>query len=111
MSDDLREREPQRDQADDPPEDGTRSDHAGTGTGVAGPAPAGGDPERIAEGPAGDPEPASGAGATAGGGYGVASERPSSGNSGEGETSAGDDPQSDWLRSAEGGPAGGDNDS
>lgn len=105
MSDDLREREPQRDQADHPPEAGTRSDHAGTGAGVAGPAPAGGDPERIAEGPAADPEPVSGAGATAGGGYGVAGARSSSGNSGDGETTAGDDPQSDWLRSADGGPS------
>lgn len=105
MSDDLREREPQREQADFPAAAGLRSDNAGTGAGVAGPAPAGDDPERLAEGPAGDPQPATGAGATAGGGYGVASERPSSGNSGEGETPAGDDPQSDWLRSADGGPA------
>ena len=103
MSDDLREREPLRDQRDFPPEEGTRSDHAGTGAGVAGPAPAGGDPERVAEGPAGDPEPASGAGATAGGGYGVASERPSSGNSGDGGQVAGDDPSTDWLRKAPGG--------
>lgn len=103
MSDDLREREPLRDQMDFPPEDGIRSDHAGSGAGVVGPAPAGGDPERIAEGPAGDEEPARGMGATAGGGYGVAAERPSSGNSGDGGTTAGDDPQTEWLRHAEGG--------
>jgi hypothetical protein len=56
VSDDLREREPHGDDADFPPEDGIRSDGAGTGTGVVGPAPAGGDPERLASGPAGDPE-------------------------------------------------------
>ncbi len=84
-----------------PAKDGLRSDHAGTGDGVVGPAPAGGDPERIAQGPAGDPEPPSGAGATAGGGYGVSSERPSSGNSGEGETPAGEDAQTQWLRSTQ----------
>lgn len=84
-----------------PAEDGLRSDHAGTGDGVVGPAPAGGDPEHVAEGPAGDEDPASGAGATAGGGYGVAAERPSSGNSGEGQTPAGEDAQTQWLRSTE----------
>ena len=104
MSDDLREREPVRDQMDFPPEDGIRSDHAGTGTGVVGPAPAGGDPERIADGPAGSERPATGAGATAGGGYGVAAERrPSSGRSGDGERTTEDDPQTDWLRGEAGG--------
>jgi hypothetical protein len=103
MSDDLREREPLRDQMDFPPEEGTRSDQAGTGAGVTGPAPAGGDPERISQGPAGDEEPAQGMGATAGGGYGVAAERPSSGNSGDGQSTAGEDPQTEWLRHAEGG--------
>lgn len=102
MSDDLREREPLRNQADFPPQDGIRSDHAGTGAGVAGPAPAGGDPERVADGPAGNAEPATGAGATAGGGYGVAAERPSSGNSGDGEQVAGEDPATDWLRGGSG---------
>ena len=103
MTDDEREREPQRDQMDFPPEEGTRSDQAGTGAGVTGPAPAGGDPERIAEGPAGNEEPASGMGATAGGGYGSASERPSSGNSGDGQSTADSQPQTEWLRHAEGG--------
>lgn len=105
MSDDLREREPQNDQVDFPPDEGTRSDHAGTGSGVTGPAPAGGDPEKIAEGPAGNEEPATGMGATAGGGYGVAAERPSSGNSGDGGSSTEDHPQTEWLRNADGGAA------
>ena len=103
MSDDLREREPLRDRADNPPEDGTRSDQAGTGFGTAGPAPAGGDPERIAQGPAADPEAPGGAGATASGGYGSASDRSSSGGSGDGESGAGEDPETDWLRQTEAG--------
>jgi hypothetical protein len=102
MSDDLREREPRHDPEAFPPGDGIRKDDAGTGIGVTGPAPAGGDPDKIDPGPAGDPEPPAGIGATAGGGYGVASERPSSGNSGDGQTTAGDDPQTDWLREADG---------
>ena len=104
MSDDLREREPLRDQADLPGEDGLRSDHAGTGTGVTGPAPAGSDPERIAEGPAGQPERPSGAGQTAGGGYGSESELGSSGATGDGGAPPGEDAQTDWLRTAEGTP-------
>jgi len=105
MSDDLREREPVPDERDFPAREGIRTDNAGgTGAGLAGPAPAGGDPEKIASTPAGAKDAPSGIGATAGGGYGVASERPSSGNSGEGETPAGEDPQTDWLRSAEGSP-------
>jgi len=90
---------PAQDQDELPPTEGIRQAQAGTGAGVVGPAPAGGDPEALAESPAGNPEPPSGAGATAGGGYGVASERPSSGNSGEGETPAGEDAQTQWLRS------------
>lgn len=100
MSDDLREREPLRDQGDFPPEEGIRSDQAGTGAGVAGPAPAAGDPEKLAEGPAGDPEPLTGMGTAAGGGYGVGSDRQSSGGTGEGQAPAGEDAQTDWLRSA-----------
>ena len=99
MSDDLREREPLRDQGDLPPREGIRSDHAGTGAGVAGPAPAGGDPEKVAGGPAGDPGAPSGAGKTAGGGYGSGSDRQSSGGTGEAQAPAGDDAQTDWLRS------------
>jgi hypothetical protein len=101
MSDDLREREPQRDQADLPAEEGTRSDHAGTGTGVHGPAPAGGDPERIAGGPAADREPRSEAGRTASGGYGTPSGEPGAGTSGESTQPTGGDDQTDWLRSEE----------
>ena len=41
MADDQRERHPARDQADNPAEDGTRSDHAGTGAGPSGVAPGG----------------------------------------------------------------------
>ena len=103
MSDDLREREPLRDQGDLPGEDGLRSDHAGTGTGVTGPAPAGDDPERIAQGPAGDPGHPTGMGKTAGGGYGSGSDIQSSGGTGEGQP-AGEDAQTDWLRTAEGTP-------
>jgi hypothetical protein len=104
MSDDLRERKPLRDQADLPGEDGLRSDHAGTGAGVAGPAPAGGDPERIAEGPAGQPGHPTGAGKTAGGGYGTGSDIQSSGGTADGEATSGEDAQTDWLRTAEGTP-------
>ncbi len=78
MSDDLREREPDRTRGDDPTDEGTRSDHAGTGTGSQGPAPA------------------------AGGGYGSTSEAGGSGDS-EGRTKAGEDPQTEWLRNAPGG--------
>jgi hypothetical protein len=106
MSDDLREREPLRDQADLPGEAGTRSDTAGTGAGVAGPAPSGGDPERheeqVAAGPAGSEEPPGGMGTAAGGGHGTGSDK-SSGGSGDGETVAGEDPETDWLRQASGG--------
>jgi hypothetical protein len=100
-AEDKDENRPAEDKDELPPPEGVRSDHAGTGAGVVGPAPAGGEPEAIPDSPAGDPEPPSGAGATAGGGYGVASERPSSGNSGEGETPAGEDAQTQWLRSTE----------
>ena len=105
MSDDLREREPERDQGDFPPEEGLRSDHAGTGSGTAGPAPSGGDPEKAAQGPAGDAEPPTGMGKTAGGGYGSGSDRQSSGGTGEAEAPAGQDAQTDWLREADGGAA------
>jgi hypothetical protein len=92
---------PAQEQDELPPTDGIRQDQAGTGHGTTGPAPAGGDPEQLAHSPAGDPEPPSGAGATAGGGDGVSSERPSSGNSGEGVTPAGEDAQTQWPRSTE----------
>lgn len=104
MSDDLREREPKSAQNDFPRKDGNRSDGAGTGTGVTGPAPAGGDPEALASSPAGDKGAPGGLGKTAGGGYGSGSGRDSSGGTGEGEQPAGQDPQTDWLRGADGAP-------
>ena len=42
LTDDERARQPARDEDALPVEDGTRSDHAGTGAGLAGPAPRGG---------------------------------------------------------------------
>jgi hypothetical protein len=87
MSDDTREREPLRDRADNPAEAGTRSDHAGTGAASSGVAPGG-------------------QATSAGGGYGVGSER-GSGGTGEGTQPAGDDSETEWLRDASGGPAGG----
>lgn len=104
MSDDLREREPERDRADFPPADGIRRDGAGTGTGIVGPAPAGGDPERVVEGPAGDPEPASEIAETASGADGSGASRASSGGSAEGTRPAGSDDQTAWLRSEGDGP-------
>ena len=103
MSDDLREREPRREEGEVPEKDGIRRDGAGTGTGVTGPAPAGGDPEAIARGPAGAPDAPGGIGKTAGGGYGSGSDG-GSGGTGEGEDAAGQDPQTDWLRNADGAP-------
>jgi hypothetical protein len=88
MSDDLREREPDRTQGDDATVDGTRSDQAGTGTGIVGPAPAGGD----------------GGAVPAGGGDGSTGDRGGPGDS-EGRRPAGSDPQTEWLRSADGAPA------
>jgi hypothetical protein len=90
---------PEHERDELPQPDGIRKDHAGTGAGVTGPAPGGSDPERVATTPAANDGPPGGAGSTAGGGYGVANEHPSSGGSGEGETSAGEDPQTQWLRS------------
>jgi hypothetical protein len=49
MADDQRERHPRRDQGDMPPEDGTRSDHAGSSSGPAGVAPGGEAVSRAAE--------------------------------------------------------------
>jgi hypothetical protein len=49
MSDDQREREPLRDQGDNPPEAGVRSDLGGTSSGDATVAPGGADVDRIEE--------------------------------------------------------------
>ena len=54
--------------------------------------------ERLAQGPAGNVEPVGGMGTGAGGGHGSGSDKQSSGGSDEGETVAGDDPETDWLR-------------
>jgi hypothetical protein len=98
MSDDLREREPARDMADDPAQEGLRSDHAGTSAGLAAPAP----PQPGAEGerplPDRPTDPPTGQATSAGGGYGSGSDRASSGGSGDAQAPAGEDPQTDWLR-------------
>ena len=108
MSDDTREREPLRDRADNPAVAGTRRDHAGTGATPAGAAPGGSAQERDMALRAQDREtqPPSGQATSAGGGYGVGSDR-GSGGSGEGTRPAGDDAETDWLRDAPGGAAGG----
>jgi hypothetical protein len=107
MSDDTREREPLRDRADNPAEAGTRSDHAGTGASSAGVAPGGSQPggEMAVRAQDRETQPPGGQATSAGGGYGVGSER-GSGGSGEGTRPAGDDPETDWLRDAPGGAAG-----
>lgn len=124
MSDDLREREPRRDLAGMPAEDGVRSDHAGSSAGSAAPAPGGGDAapaasqgsqpgsaERMATHPADDPArsgPLSGQFGSASGGYGTGSADGASGGTPDGTDSrGGPGPQTDWLRSAPGeGPHG-----
>ena len=105
MSDDHREREPLQDRADRPEEGGTRSDHAGTGTGPAGVSHGGTDAVRETELRTQDREgrPPTGQATGPGGGYGVASEA-GSGGSGEGTRPSGADDQTDWLRDADGGP-------
>jgi hypothetical protein len=98
MSDDLREREPARDLADDPAREGLRSDHAGTSATLAAPTPP--QPEAAGQQPLPDQpeEPPTGQATSAGGGYGSGSDRGSSGGSGDGQSPAGEDPQTDWLR-------------
>jgi hypothetical protein len=88
--------------------DGIRTDNAGSGVGVSGPAPGGDDPdraERLADSPAGNVEPLGGLGTSAGGGHGTGSDKQSSGGTGEGDTNAGDDAETEWLREAPGGSA------
>jgi hypothetical protein len=98
MSDDLRQREPARDRADDPAQEGLRSDHAGTSATLAAPAPP--KPDQADNEPLPDrpEEPPTGQATSAGGGYGTGSDRASSGGSGEGEAPAGEDPETRWLR-------------
>lgn len=114
MSDDQRERHPLRDQADNPPEDGLRSDHAGTGGGVqatVGARPSeqtsSGGADKAPADPGDDParsEALTGQFTGAGGGYGTRSGTGSSGGS-EGRAENDDTPTGDdteWLRDAPG---------
>ena len=104
LSDDTRDREPLRDRADNPPEEGTRSDLGGTGSGASGVSP-GGEAVRDAALQTQDREgePPGGQATSSGGGYGVGSDA-SSGGSGEGTERAGEEAETDWLRDAAGGP-------
>jgi len=100
MTDRNRPAEETGDEIDTLPRPGTRSDHAGSGSSVAGPAPAAGGGAR--ETPS-EPHVPGGQGTGAGGGFGTGSAQ-SSGGTGEGQYRAGDDPETDWLRDAPGGP-------
>ena len=108
----------------EPAQPGTRSDGAGASVSSAGAAPSGGDarvnadrsetaaPDETRSDPSvrgatrSEPKVPAGNATGAGGGYGTGSEQ-SSGGTGEGETDANDDPQTEWLRDAPGGPADG----
>jgi len=107
MSDDLRERDPRPVGADFPAEDGLRSDLGGTSATINGASP-GGAGARESALPEGDheTEPPSGQLSGAGGGYGVGSDRGSSGGSGEGTEAAGQETETDWLRSEASAPQG-----
>lgn len=102
-SDDQREREPLRDRADLPSEEGTRSDHGGTSATSSGVRPGGSEAVRAGAVQAQDREgePPAGQATGAGGGYGVGSEH-GSGGSGEGVDPAGSDEETGWLRDATG---------
>ncbi|MFL5714337.1 MAG: hypothetical protein ACJ769_06730 [Chloroflexota bacterium] len=100
MTDRNRPDEETGDEIDTFPRPGTRSDQAGSGGSVAGPSPAaGGDAGETRS----EPHVPGGQGTGAGGGFGTGSGQ-SSGGTGEGEYPAGDDPETDWLRDAPGGP-------
>jgi len=105
LSDDTREREPLRDRADLPAEEGTRSDHAGTSTTAAGASPGGDEAvsETAVQANDREGEPPAGQATGAGGGYGVGSDQ-GSGGTGEGVRPAGEDAETGWLRDAPGGP-------
>lgn len=98
MSDDLREREPARDVAGEPAQAGLHSDHAGTSATLSAPTPP--QPDQASEPSLPDQpeEPPTGQAASTRGGYGSGSDRASSGGSGESQATAGEDPQTDWLR-------------
>jgi len=93
------------DEIDTIPGPGNRSDQAGSSASLAGPAPGGAAITRDTDltETRSDPDVPAGDATGAGGGYGTGSER-SSGGTGEGGASAGDDPETDWLREAPGGP-------
>jgi len=102
----------------EPAQPGTRSDNAGASVSAAGAAPSGGDPDQsgtsapdetrsdpsVRGATRSEPQVPGGNATGAGGGYGTGSEQ-SSGGTGEGETDASDDSQTEWLREAPGGPA------
>jgi len=100
-SDDQREREPREALADNPAEEGTRSDHAGTSASTSGVTPGGSEAVRNSAIRANDREgePPAGQATGAGGGYGVGSDR-GSGGSGDATQPAGSDDQTSWLREA-----------
>lgn len=93
MTDDQRPRDAHADDEALPAGEGLRSDQAGTSApgSVTGPAPGGGARDR-------ETLPPTGQGTASGGGYGVGSDRASSGGSGEGQQPAGEDEQTQWLR-------------
>jgi hypothetical protein len=89
----------------EPTAPGTRSDQAGEGASVVGPAPGGGQADPSAqEATRSDPEIPTGDATGASGGYGTGSSDRSSSGTGEGQTDSGNDPETDWLREAAGGP-------
>lgn len=90
------------DEIDTIPGPGLRSDQAGSGTSLAGPAPGGGAASQGLESETrSDPDVPAGDATGASGGFGTGSER-SSGGTGDGQDTAGEDPQTDWLREAPG---------
>ncbi len=104
MSDDLREREPTRDQGDNPPNDGTRSDIGATDGAAPGHQPGGGG----LQDPANNVEPLRGQGTGSGGGYGSGSGESSAGSQDRVDGSGSDvGTQTEWLRDAPGQPASG----
>jgi hypothetical protein len=83
---------------------GIRSDNAGTSRSPTGPAPQAGAADPSARGTQSEPTVPGGDATGASGGYGTGSAKRSSSGTGEGQTDAVDDPQTEWLRDAPGGP-------
>lgn len=103
MSDSERSVGQTGDEIDTMPGPGRRSDHAGSSASMTGPAPNGGaagDSDASSE-TRSNPHVPAGNATGASGGFGTGSER-SSGGTGEGQISAGDDPETEWLREAPG---------